>query len=140
MLLPRGHPSGPPFSSLPRRPPFVRPSRRLYPLYNGAARVVFGPALLPERRRTVPRTDFPIILFGSVYWGGLLDWVRSAMIVEGKASEADLGLLSVTDSPTEARDLILAATKQQYGGAGYERQAREATRDALGKGPAGPEG
>ena len=77
--------------------------------------------------------DFPIILFGSEYWGGLLDWVRSAMISEGKASEADLGLISLTDSPTEARDLILAATKHEYGGAGYERQAREETREALGK-------
>ena len=83
--------------------------------------------------------DFPIILFGSDYWGGLLDWVRAAMISEGKASEADLGLLALTDSPTEARDLILGATKQQYGGAGYERQAREATREALGKGSVGPE-
>ena len=97
--------------------------------------MVFGPALLPERRRTVPRTDFPIILFGSVYWGGLLDWVRSAMIAEGKASEADLGLLSVTDSPTEARDLILASTREHYDGASYERQAREATRRAFGKTP-----
>src|SRR4028119_734195 len=71
--------------------------------------------------------DFPIILFGSGYWGGLLDWVRSAMVAEGKAAEADLGLLSLTDPPTEARDLILAATKDQYGGAGYEEEAREAT-------------
>ena len=76
--------------------------------------------------------DFPIVLFGSDYWGGLLDWVRSAMISEGKASEADLGLLSLTDSPAEARDLILAATKDHYEGAGYERQAREATRKVLG--------
>jgi uncharacterized protein (TIGR00730 family) len=74
--------------------------------------------------------DFPIILFGSGYWGGLLDWVRSAMVAEGKAAEADLGLLSLTDSPTEARDLILAATKDQYEGAGYEAEAREATREA----------
>jgi hypothetical protein len=83
--------------------------------------------------------DFPIILFGSVYWGGLLDWVRSAMIAEGKASEADLGLLSVTDSPTEARDLILASTREHYDGAGYERQAREATRRAFGKTPDFPD-
>jgi predicted Rossmann-fold nucleotide-binding protein len=76
--------------------------------------------------------DFPIVLFGSDYWGGLLDWVRSAMISEGKASEADLGLLSLTDSPAEARDLILAATKDHYEGAGYERRAREATRKVLG--------
>jgi len=77
--------------------------------------------------------DFPIVLFGSDYWGGLLDWVRSAMISEGKASEADLGLLSLTDSPAEARDLILAATKDHYEGAGYERRAREATRKVLGR-------
>jgi uncharacterized protein (TIGR00730 family) len=82
--------------------------------------------------------DFPIVLFGSDYWGGLLDWVRSAMISEGKASEADLGLLSLTDSPAEARDLILAATKDRYEGAGYERRAREATREALGKSPEQP--
>jgi hypothetical protein len=83
--------------------------------------------------------DFPIILFGSEYWGGLLDWVRSAMISGGKASEADLGLISLTDSPTEARDLILAATKHEYGGAGYEQRAREETREVLGKNPASPE-
>jgi hypothetical protein len=55
------------------------------------------------------------------------------MVAEGKAAEADLGLISLTDSPTEARDLILAATKDQYEGAGYEEEAREATREALGK-------
>ncbi|MBA3793204.1 MAG: hypothetical protein H0X19_03590, partial [Rubrobacter sp.] len=44
-----------------------------------------------------------------------------------------LGLLSLTDSPAEARDLILAATKDHYEGAGYERRAREATRKVLGR-------
>ncbi len=79
--------------------------------------------------------DFPIVLFGSDYWSGLLEWVRSVMILEGKATEADLGLLSITDSPTEARDLILASTKERYDGADYERLAREATRKAFGKTP-----
>ena len=76
--------------------------------------------------------DFPIVLFGSDYWGGLLEWVRSAMISEGKASEADLGLISLTDSPVEVRDIILATTKEQHGGV-HEKEAREATRKALGK-------
>ena len=79
--------------------------------------------------------DFPIVLFGRDYWGGLIEWVRSAMIVEGKATEADLGLLTVTDSPTEARDLILAATKDRHEGSSYEEEAREATRRAFGKTP-----
>ena len=77
--------------------------------------------------------DFPIVLFGSDYWGGLLEWIRSAMISEGKASEADLGLISLTDSPTQARDIILASAREHPGGAGHEEQAREATRKALGK-------
>ena len=77
--------------------------------------------------------DFPIVLFGSDYWGGLLEWVRNAMISEGKASEADLGLISVTDSPAEARDLILASAREHPKSAGYEEQAREATRKALGR-------
>ena len=76
--------------------------------------------------------DFPIVLFGSDYWGGLLEWVRSAMIFEGKASEADLGLISLTDSPVEVRDIILSTTKEQYEGV-YEKEAREATRKALGR-------
>ena len=84
--------------------------------------------------------DFPIVLFGSDYWGGLLDWVRSVMVSEGKASEADLGLLAVTDSPTEARDLILASTEERYEGIGYEERAREATRRVFGRGSSGTEG
>ena len=79
--------------------------------------------------------DFPIVLFGREYWGGLLEWVRSAMIVEGKAAEADLGLLTVTDSPTQARDIVLDSTGRRPGGADHEEQAREETRRALGKPP-----
>jgi len=82
--------------------------------------------------------DFPIVLFGRDYWGGLIEWVRSAMIVEGKATEADLGLLTVTDSPTEARDIVLASTGGRPSDVDHEEQAREETRRALGK-ASGPE-
>jgi uncharacterized protein (TIGR00730 family) len=80
--------------------------------------------------------DFPIVLFGRDYWGGLIDWLRSTMLAEGKIAEADLGLLEVTDSPTEARDLIIGAAQAAL----YEKEheAREATREALGKGPNNP--
>ena len=42
--------------------------------------------------------DFPVILYGSDYWQGLLDWLRGAMLVEGKIAAPDLDLLLVTDS------------------------------------------
>ncbi|HEV2094607.1 MAG TPA: TIGR00730 family Rossman fold protein [Rubrobacter sp.] len=83
--------------------------------------------------------DFPIVLFGRDYWGGLLEWVRSAMVSEGKATEADLGLLSLTDSPEEARDLILASTGEHSRVADHEERARRVTRRVLGRESEGSE-
>jgi uncharacterized protein (TIGR00730 family) len=50
---------------------------------------------------------FPVILFGSAYWSGLLDWIRGTLMAEGKISPDDLKLLTVTDSPEEAVRAIL---------------------------------
>ncbi|HEV2146327.1 MAG TPA: TIGR00730 family Rossman fold protein [Longimicrobiaceae bacterium] len=50
--------------------------------------------------------DFPVILFGSEYWQGLLDWLRGTMLAEGKISAPDLELMVVTDSPEEAVRVI----------------------------------
>ena len=55
-------------------------------------------------------TSFPIVLFGSDYWSGLLSWLRTSVVGGGKASLADLDLLHVTDSPEEAVELIRAAS------------------------------
>jgi len=46
--------------------------------------------------------DFPVVLFGSDYWSGLLDWIRATMLSEGKIAAADLDLLFVTDDPAAA--------------------------------------
>jgi uncharacterized protein (TIGR00730 family) len=47
-------------------------------------------------------TSFPIVLLGVAYWSGLVDWLRGTMVGQGKASEADLALFTLTDSPAEA--------------------------------------
>ncbi|NLU62181.1 TIGR00730 family Rossman fold protein [Rhodococcus sp. HNM0563] len=54
-------------------------------------------------------TQFPIVLFGTEYWSGLLEWIRSTMLREGKISAEDLDLISVTDSIEEAVQIIVAA-------------------------------
>ena len=77
--------------------------------------------------------NFPVVLFGSEYWRGLLEWLRGPMLSEGKISPADLDLLIVTDSPEEVRDRILASLEGKNSETGHEERAREATRDALGK-------
>jgi uncharacterized protein (TIGR00730 family) len=46
--------------------------------------------------------DFPVVLFGSAYWSGLVDWLRNTMLAEGKIHGADLNLVHITDSPEDA--------------------------------------
>lgn len=51
-------------------------------------------------------TRFPIVLFGSAYWGGLVDWLRDTVVGGGKASEHDLHLFHITDDVDEAVSLV----------------------------------
>lgn len=55
-------------------------------------------------------TSFPIVLIGTSYWSGLLDWLRSSVAGTGKAGEVDVDLLHLTDSPQEAVEIIRTAT------------------------------
>lgn len=50
--------------------------------------------------------NFPVVLFGTDYWQGLLQWLRDVMLAEGKISPDDVDLLVVTDSPEEAVRVI----------------------------------
>jgi uncharacterized protein (TIGR00730 family) len=56
-------------------------------------------------------TRFPIVLFGTSYWQGLVDWVRSTLVAEGKASPADLDLFHITDHVDEAVALVTKETQ-----------------------------
>ncbi|MDR3033360.1 MAG: TIGR00730 family Rossman fold protein, partial [Kitasatospora sp.] len=54
-------------------------------------------------------TRFPVILFGSAYWGGLVEWLTSTLVAQGKANPADLELFHVTDDVTEVLKILDAA-------------------------------
>jgi uncharacterized protein (TIGR00730 family) len=54
-------------------------------------------------------TRFPVVLLGTSYWRGLLDWIEGTMRAEGKVSPTDLDLLCLTDDVTEAVAHIVAA-------------------------------
>jgi uncharacterized protein (TIGR00730 family) len=45
--------------------------------------------------------NFPVVLFDTKYWAGMMDWLRATMLREGKISEEDFDLIYVTDSPEE---------------------------------------
>jgi uncharacterized protein (TIGR00730 family) len=55
--------------------------------------------------------NFPVVMFCSDYWGGLLDWLRTTMLADGNISPTDLDLLMVTDSPADACRHIVDRTK-----------------------------
>jgi uncharacterized protein (TIGR00730 family) len=45
--------------------------------------------------------SFPVVLMGSEYWRGLVDWLKNAMVAEGKIAREDLDLIQVLDDPEE---------------------------------------
>lgn len=47
---------------------------------------------------------FPVVLYGSDYWNGLIDWLKKALVKNGYIDEADLDLFRVVDKP---EDVIL---------------------------------
>ncbi len=51
--------------------------------------------------------NFPVVLFGSQYWRGLLAWLTSTMLNEKMINPEDLGLIHLTDSPKDAVDFIV---------------------------------
>jgi uncharacterized protein (TIGR00730 family) len=56
---------------------------------------------------------FPVILFGTEFWKGLVDWMRERVLVEGKIETKDMRLFTVTDSPEEACRAILDCYRNQ---------------------------
>jgi uncharacterized protein (TIGR00730 family) len=51
-------------------------------------------------------TSFPLVLMGSDYWSGLIDWLRNTVLPDGKIKPADLDMLQITDDVDEAVKII----------------------------------
>jgi uncharacterized protein (TIGR00730 family) len=54
-------------------------------------------------------TSFPVVLLGTSYWKGLLDWLRGTALVQGTIKELDLDMLRLTDDVDEAVAVMVAA-------------------------------
>jgi uncharacterized protein (TIGR00730 family) len=52
-------------------------------------------------------TRFPVILFGTRYWSGLIQWMRDSLLAEGKINPPDLDLLHLTDDVDSAVQHVL---------------------------------
>jgi len=49
---------------------------------------------------------FPVILFGSEYWKGLLDWLRDTVLKNGNINKEELNIFTVVDEPGEVVEVI----------------------------------
>jgi len=60
--------------------------------------------------------SFPLVLVGTAYWSGLVDWIRSSMVDAGMIAPGDVGLLHAVDDPGEAgRPYEKGGWTTQYG-------------------------
>lgn len=69
----------------------------------GSLDELFESLTLIQTQRIKP---FPIILVGSAFWGGLLDWIKDQFLANGTISESDFDLINIIDDPSEVVDFI----------------------------------
>jgi uncharacterized protein (TIGR00730 family) len=55
---------------------------------------------------------FPVILVGSAFFGGLVEWIRAKLLAEGMISPEDLDLIQVTDDPQEVIEIVRRAGRR----------------------------
>jgi uncharacterized protein (TIGR00730 family) len=58
---------------------------------------------------------FPVVLLGTTYWAGLVDWMRAVLVPAGTIAAADVDLFRVTDDPAEAVSIIDAFAQSTAG-------------------------
>ena len=58
-------------------------------------------------RQTQKVTGFPLVLVGSDYWQGMIDWLRDRALTHGTISQSDIDMLRLTDDVDEAVELIV---------------------------------
>lgn len=49
---------------------------------------------------------FPVVLMGTKFWSGLLDWLKNTMLEAGNIKAEDIDLFFLTDNPKEAANFI----------------------------------
>ena len=73
-------------------------------------------------------TSFPIVLMGSDYWAGLVDWIRGTVLADGKISADDLDMFRLTDDVDEAVSVMVEAQRERQSSAPGGGEKHEAQR------------
>lgn len=70
---------------------------------------LFEALVLVQTRKV---TSFPIVLLGTDYWQGLMDWLAGPVLERGMIKKSDLDLVTITDDVEEAVGLMVAARSE----------------------------
>ena len=91
-----------------RKTMFVKYARGFVVLPGGFGTLdeLFEALTLVQTRKV---TRFPVVLVGTQYWGGLIDWLRASLLEGGKIKPEDLDLIHVVDDVHEAVEAIARA-------------------------------
>ncbi len=91
-----------------RKTMFVKYARAFMVLPGGYGTLdeVFEALTLVQTRKV---TQFPVVLLGTDYWRGLVDWLRDTVCADGKITKADLDLIVMTDDVDEAVEHVKQA-------------------------------
>ncbi len=65
---------------------------------------LFGALVLIQTKKI---SDFPVILFGSDYWAGMLDWLRKSVLAANNILQEDVDSIHVVDEPERVRDIVV---------------------------------
>jgi uncharacterized protein (TIGR00730 family) len=58
-------------------------------------------------------TRFPVVLMGTSYWRGLLEWLHGTVEASGKVSSGDFAMLKLTDDVDEAVEIVTRAERER---------------------------
>jgi uncharacterized protein (TIGR00730 family) len=61
-------------------------------------------------------TSFPVVLLGTAYWKGLIDWLRDTALAQGTIKQLDLDMLRLTDDVDEAVAVMVATREERVKG------------------------
>jgi uncharacterized protein (TIGR00730 family) len=82
----------------------------LFPGGYGTLDELFEALTLIQTRKILP---FPVVLFGSSYWRGLVDWLRRQVLGRSNIDANDLNFFLVTDSAEQACRLLVDCYQSQ---------------------------
>ncbi len=66
---------------------------------------LFGALVLIQTKKI---SDFPVVLYGSEYWAGLIDWLRNRVLAANNIAPEDVDSIHVVDTPEQVRDIVVA--------------------------------